>query len=103
MMTYREIIQAISQRLGCANASLPIEDRDSLLEQLQQRNEIAANGKRVRHTTKLDTAQSSKNIEDLRSDLEDSQAEDIFLAVDFPKESLRQRDGNHFTYTARRV
>lgn len=39
MMTYREIIQAI--------ASLPIEDRDSLLEQLrqqqieQQRDEIA--------------------------------------------------------------
>jgi hypothetical protein len=60
MMTYREIIQAISQRLGCANASLPIEDRDSLLEQLhqqqieQQRNEIAANGERVRHTTKLE-------------------------------------------------
>jgi hypothetical protein len=98
MTNYREILQAISQRLGCANTSLPLEDRDSLLEQLQQpieqqRNEIAANGERVCYTTKLDTAQSSKNIEDLKSDLEDSQAEDIIHAVD--------RDGNPFTYTLR--
>jgi hypothetical protein len=99
MTNYREILQSISQRLGCANTSLPLEDRDSLLEQLQQpieqqRNEIAANdGERVCYTTKLDTAQSSKNIEDLKSDLEDSQAEDIIHAVD--------RDGNPFTYTLR--
>ena len=97
-MTYREIVQATSQRLGCANASLPLEDRDSLLEQLQQpieqqRNEIAANGERVCHTTKLGTAQSFENVEDLRSDLEDSQAEDIIHAVDC--------DGNPFTYTLR--
>jgi hypothetical protein len=84
MMTDREIIQAIE--------SLPIEDRDSLLERLhqqqieQQRNEIAANGNRVRHTTKLSTSQSSTNIED-------SQEEDIIHAVD--------RDGNPFTYTVR--
>jgi hypothetical protein len=98
MTNYREIVQAISQRLGCVNASLPLEDRDSLLEQLQQpieqqRNEIAANGERVRHTTKLGTAQSFENVEDLRSDLEDAQAEDIIHAVD--------RDGNPFTYTVR--
>jgi hypothetical protein len=98
MMTYREIVQATSQRLGCANASLPLEDRDSLLEQLQQpieqqRNEIAANDERVCHTTKLSTAQSSENIEYLKSDLEDTQAEDIIHAVD--------RDGNPFTYTLR--
>ncbi len=107
MMTDREIIQAISQRLGCANESLPIEDRDSLLERLhqqqieQQQNEIADNGdslserlrQRVRHATKLSTAQSSRNIEDLKSDLEDAQAEDIFRAVD--------RDGNPFIYTVR--
>ncbi len=98
MTNYREIVQAISQRLGCANASLPLEDRDSLLEQLQQpieqqRNEIAANGERVCHTTKLSTAQSSENVEDLKSDLEDTQAEDIIHAVD--------RDGNPFTYTVR--
>ena len=106
MMTYGEILQAISQRLGCANTSLPLEDRDSLLEQLQQpieqqRNEIAANGERVCYTTKLDTAQSSKNIEDLKSDLEDSQAEDIIHAVESPEERLHQRDGNPFTYTLR--
>ena len=102
MMTYREIIQAISQRLGCANANLAIEDRDSLLEQLrqqqieQQRDEIAANGERVRHATNMGTAQIFENDKDLKSDLfEDSQAEDIFRAVDL--------DGNHFTYTARRV
>jgi hypothetical protein len=91
MMTYQEIIQAV--------ASLPLEDRESLLEQLhqqqieQQRNEIADNGERVIHATKLSTAQSLENIEDLRSDLEGSQAEDIFHAVD--------RDGNPFTYTVR--
>lgn len=75
-MTYWEIIQAISQRLGCANASLPIdEDRDILLEQLrqqqieQQRDEIAANGEWVRHAIKMVTAQIFKNDEDLKSDL----------------------------------
>jgi hypothetical protein len=91
MMTYQEIIQAV--------ASLPLEDRESLLEQLQQqpieqqRNEIADNGERVLHATKMETAQSLGNIEDLRSDLEDSQKEDIFHAID--------RDGNPFTYTVR--
>ncbi len=91
MMTYREIIQAV--------ASLPLEDRESLLEQLhqqqieQQRNEIADNGERVLHATKMGTAQSLENIEDLKSALEDSQEEDIFYAVD--------RDGNPFTYTVR--
>lgn len=91
MMTYGEIVQAI--------ASLPIEERDNLLEQLyqqpieQQRNEIAADRERVLHATKMGTAQSSRNIEDLTSDLEDSQEEEIFHAVD--------RDGNPFTYGVR--
>jgi hypothetical protein len=92
MMTYQEIIQAV--------ASLPLEDRESLLERLhqqqieQQRNEIADNGERGLHATKLSTAQSlENNIEDLKSDLEDAQEEDIFHAVD--------RDGNPFTYSVR--
>jgi hypothetical protein len=91
MMTYQEIIQAV--------ASLPLEDRESLLERLhqqqieQQPNEIADNGELVLHATKKGTAQSLENIEDLKSALEDSQEEDIFHAVD--------RDGNPFTYTVR--
>jgi hypothetical protein len=92
MMTYQEIIQAV--------ASLPLEDRESLLEQLhqqpieQQRNEIADNGERAIHATKPIAAQSlENNIEDLKSDMEGSQEEDIFHAVD--------SDGNPFTYTVR--
>jgi hypothetical protein len=86
MMTYGEIIQAISQRLGCANASLPLEDRDSLIEQRQQpieqqRNEIADNG----------DALSEKLHQRVR--IEDAQEEDIIHAVD--------SDGNPFTYTVR--
>jgi hypothetical protein len=86
-MTYQEIIQAIE--------SLPVAERDSLLELIhqqqieQRRDEIAATGERVRQAVKMGTAQSFEPVEDLKSYLQvDSEDEVHYI----------DRDGNPLTY-----
>jgi hypothetical protein len=82
-MTYQEIVKAISQRLGCANESLPVAERDSLLELIRQqqieqrREEIAATGERVRQAVKMGTAQNFENVEDLKSYLQADSEDEI--------------------------
>jgi Family of unknown function (DUF5678) len=41
-MTYQEIVRAISQWLGCANESLPVEERHSLLQLISQQQDARA-------------------------------------------------------------
>ena len=43
-MTYQEIIKAISQRLGCANESLPVDEQDSLIDLLHQQQKKQRQG-----------------------------------------------------------
>jgi hypothetical protein len=68
-MTYQEIVKAI--------ASLPVAERDSLLELIhqqqveQRRDEVAATGERVRPSVKMGTVQDFENVENLQADSED--------------------------------
>jgi hypothetical protein len=86
-MTYQEIVKAI--------ASLPVAERDSLLElfrqqQIKQRpDEIAATGERVRQAIKMGTAQNFENVEDLKSYLQ-ADSEDEVHYID--------RDGHPLSY-----
>ena len=86
-MTYQEIVKAI--------ASLPVAERDSLLELIRQqqieqrRDAIAATGERVRQAVKMSTAQEFENVEDLKSYLQ-ADSEDEVHYID--------RDGNPLTY-----
>ena len=86
-MTYQEIVTAI--------ASLPVGERDSLLElirqqQIEQRpDEIAATGERVRQAVKMGTAQEFENVEYLKSYLQ-ADSEDEVRYID--------RDGNPLSY-----
>jgi hypothetical protein len=86
-MTYQEIVKAI--------ASLPVAERDSLLELIrqqqieQQRDEMAATGERVRQAAKIGTAQNFENVEDLKSYLQ-KDLEDEVHYID--------RDGNPLSY-----
>ena len=87
-MTYQEIVKAI--------ASLPVAERDSLLELIyqqqideQRRDEIAATGERVRQAVKMGTAQEFENVEDLKSYLQ-ADSEDEVHYID--------RDGNPLSY-----
>ena len=86
-MTYQEIVKAI--------ASLPVAERDSLLELIyqqqikQQRDEIAATGEQVRQAVKMGTVQDFENVEDLKLYLQ-TDSEDEVHYID--------RDGNPLTY-----
>ncbi|WP_373539024.1 hypothetical protein [Chamaesiphon sp.] len=86
-MTYQEIVKAI--------ASLPVTERDSLVELMcqqqieQRRDEIAATGEQVRQAVKMGTAQSFDNVEDLKSYLQ-TDSEDEVHYID--------RDGNPLSY-----
>ncbi|PSB58002.1 hypothetical protein [Chamaesiphon polymorphus] len=86
-MTYQEIVKAI--------ASLPVAERDSLLELIRQQqierrpDEIAATGERVRQAVKMGTAQEFENVEDLKSYLQ-TDSEDEVHYID--------RDGNPLSY-----
>jgi hypothetical protein len=82
-MTYQEIVKAI--------ASLPVTERDSLLELIrqQQQDEIAATGERVRQVVKTATVQDFENVEDLKYYLQ-TDLEDEVHYVD--------RDGNPLSY-----
>jgi hypothetical protein len=86
-MTYQEIVKAI--------ASLPVAERDSLLELIRQqqieqrRDKIAATGERVRQALKMGTFQDFENVEDLKSSLQ-ADSEDEVHYID--------RDGNPLSY-----
>jgi hypothetical protein len=86
-MTYQEIVKAI--------ASLPVTERDSLLELIRQqqieqrRDKIAATGERVHQALKMGTVQDFDNVEDLKSSLQ-ADSEDEVNYID--------RDGNPLSY-----
>jgi hypothetical protein len=86
-MTYQEIVKAI--------ASLPVAERDSLIELIRQqqieqrRDEIATTGEQVRQAVKMGTAQNFENVEDLKSYLQ-TDSEDEVHYID--------RDGNPLSY-----
>ena len=85
-MTYQEIVKAI--------ASLPVAERDSLLElirqqQIEQRRDAIADGERVRQAVKMGTAQEFENVEDLKSYLQ-ADSEDEVNYID--------RDGHSLSY-----
>ena len=87
-MTYQEIVKAI--------ASLPVAERDSLLELIyqqqideQRRDEIAATGERVRQAVKMGTVQDFENVEDLKSYLQTDSEDEVHYIY---------RDGNPLSY-----
>jgi hypothetical protein len=86
-MTYQEIVKAI--------ASLPVAERDSLLELIRQqqieqrRDEMAATEERVRQAVKMGTVQDFEDVEDLKSYLQ-TDSEDEVHYID--------RDGNPLSY-----
>jgi hypothetical protein len=82
-MTYQEIVKAIE--------SLPVAERDSLLELIrqQQQDEMAATGERVRQAVKMGTVQDFENIQALKSYLQ-TDSEDEVHYID--------RDGNPLSY-----
>ena len=86
-MTYQEIVKAIK--------SLPIEQRDSLIELIRQqqieqrRDEIARAGAELREVVKRGTAQQFERVEALKSYLQADLEEEIYYI---------DRDGNSLNY-----
>ena len=57
-MTYQEIIKAISQRLGCANESLPVDEQNSLIELIRQQQQ----DRRQAELTPAELAQRAEKV-----------------------------------------